>query len=383
MAGLNLLHLNTGYATRKVHSHLIEHLSELGHQQTIYAPVRSMQEIGGNQHQAFSSISYHYPYILKPWHRILFRRKVKNSFQFLNENEDLTNYTLTHSHFLYSDGAVSLMIKKQYGIPYVVSVRNADYNAFMKLRPDLKWRRDQILKEAAAIVFLSPAYKEKVLKKLPDKLADDVLYKSIVQPNGLNEFWFETPLPNKSNNDKSKIRLLYVGEMKRNKNVFNLVKAAFSLSKEMDVELTLVGGGGNDERRINKLISQPGYSFVQRTGVIKDKVKLREIYRSHDVFVMPSRRETFGVVYIEALSQGTPVIHSKGQGIDGYFEDGIISCRVNPDNPTEIEKKILYLFNKSDNVKQKCRDEAKKFSWDNIANKYNQIYSNLSFKCVE
>jgi len=380
MNGLNILHLNTGYATRKVHSHLIEHLSELGHQQTVYAPVRDLQEKGGNQKDTLPGVTYYYPYILKPRHRVLFRKKVKNSFQFLETNEDLANFSLTHSHFLYSDGAVSLKIKEKYRIPYLVSVRNADYNAFMKLRPDLKWRRDKILREAAAVVFLSPAYKEKILKKLSGEIADNVLSKSVVQPNGLEEFWFEYPLSLKS--DKEKIRLLYVGEKTRNKNVFNLIKAAYSLSKRMDVELTLVGGGGNDERRINKIIAQPGYSFVNRTGVIKDKVKLREIYRSHDVFVMPSRRETFGVVYLEALSQGTPVIHSKGQGIDGYFEDGAVSCRVDPDNPTEIEKKILYLFNKSDNVKQKCRDEAIKFSWHSIAKKYHQIYSNLSFKRV-
>ena len=43
---------------------------------------------------------------------------------------------------------------------------------------------------------------------------------------------------------------------------------------------------------------------------------------------MPSRYETFGLVYGEAMSQGLPIIYSKGQGVDGYFKEGTVGYGV-------------------------------------------------------
>lgn len=51
------------------------------------------------------------------------------------------------------------------------------------------------------------------------------------------------------------------------------------------------------------------------------KKQLREAFSISDIFVMPSKPETFGLVYVEALSQGLPILYAKGEGFDGYFDE--------------------------------------------------------------
>ena len=57
---------------------------------------------------------------------------------------------------------------------------------------------------------------------------------------------------------------------------------------------------------------------------------------------MPSFPETFGLVYVEAMSQGLPIIYTKGQGIDGYFEDGKVGYPVNTKDSNDIVKKLRW-----------------------------------------
>ncbi len=71
---------------------------------------------------------------------------------------------------------------------------------------------------------------------------------------------------------------------------------------------------------------------------------LMPLYREADVFLLPSRRETFGLVYAEAISQGLPVLYGRGQGFDGQFEDGRVGYAVDPDDPVAIADKVLSIL---------------------------------------
>jgi glycosyltransferase involved in cell wall biosynthesis len=94
----------------------------------------------------------------------------------------------------------------------------------------------------------------------------------------------------------------------------------------------------------------------------------------HDVFVMPSFKETFGVVYLEALSQGLPILHSIGQGVDGFFDDSRVSEAVDPGSIADIARGIRELAQRRDDVRNSCIDQVRPFSWDRIASRYDQLY---------
>jgi glycosyltransferase involved in cell wall biosynthesis len=277
-----------------------------------------------------------------------------------------------HAHFLYSDGAVALRLNESRGVPYVVAVRNTDLYAFMRYRPDLNGIRDRVLSHASRVVFLSQAYRDALERRLHRAMRDRIAGKSIVIPNGVKRDWLEPP-PRREDDQSRLLRLLYVGDVSPNKNLRRLLDAAARLASMRPVRLTLVGGGG-DEGAMAGLIASGRFPFVTLRGRIEDPSALREVYRQHDVFVMPSRRETFGVVYVEALSQGLPVVHSRGQGVDGYFQPGTVAEAVDPDDPADIAAKVEALADRLPGVRKACVREAARFDWGRIAQSYAQVY---------
>jgi len=79
-----------------------------------------------------------------------------------------------------------------------------------------------------------------------------------------------------------------------------------------------------------------------------DKEKLLSIYRNHQIFAMPSKHETFGLVYIEALLQGLPILYSRNEGIDGMYGSEIGEA-VKNSSIEEIELRLSKLIDNLDN----------------------------------
>ena len=92
---------------------------------------------------------------------------------------------------------------------------------------------------------------------------------------------------------------------------------------------------------------------------------------------MPSKGETFGLVYIEALTQGLPIIYSINDGIYGYFDKSFGEA-VNPNKMDSISagiKKIIYNYDKYDfNIKEIIANH----NWQEIAKKYLSVYKEIS-----
>jgi glycosyltransferase involved in cell wall biosynthesis len=153
-----------------------------------------------------------------------------------------------------------------------------------------------------------------------------------------------------------------------------VLEAAALLAATRGVVLTLVGGGGDGAAEVEAQIASGRFPFARRLGRVDDPAALLEIYRQHDVFVMPSRLETFGVVYVEALSQGLPIVHSRGQGVDGYFPPGTVAAAVDPDNPADIAAKVTALADRLPAIRESCVREARRFDWDSIARSYADLY---------
>ena len=92
---------------------------------------------------------------------------------------------------------------------------------------------------------------------------------------------------------------------------------------------------------------------------------------------MPSKNETFGLVYIEALLQGLPVLYTSGEGIDGYFNN-IIGEKVDRFDKYEIAKKIEKMINNYDIYDIDTKTMTIQHNWQNIAKKYIKIYKQSS-----
>ena len=169
------------------------------------------------------------------------------------------------------------------------------------------------------------------------------------------------------------LKLLFVGKVCKRKNVSTIKKAMDILdSKGIKTTLTVIGNIAEQEeyekikndKRISCLSAMP-------------KEKLIEQYRSHDVFVMASFTETFGLVYAEALTQGLPVIYTKGQGFDGQFEEGTVGFAVDCTKPESIANNIKLILSDYEKMRRNCICLSKRFDWKSITLLYNEIYHNI------
>lgn len=374
---MNLVHICSDYSNQSLYRNMVTSLAGNKISQIVFVPTRTSSEV--NKYKIESKDTrVIYRHILRKMHRILFNRKIDLIFSVITREISLDKSGLIHSHFLFSDGAVALMIKKEYNIPYVVTVRNTDINIFFKYLYHLRSKGEEILLNAEKIIFITPKYKELLLDKYVSKKNYDVISQKVVTiPNGIDDFW----LRNKNDFDSSAgidtIRLLYVGDFTPNKNIKAIVKSVVELHSDgASIHLTIVGGGGYNSRITENLLNKVDKSLVTVLKRTSDKQELLDIYRRNNLFIMPSFRETFGIVYLEAMSQGLPIIYTQNQGIDGYFSVRSPGYSVDPYSIIDIKSKILLSFNNYEELSSNALYQVDNFAWKDISGKYRELYSN-------
>lgn len=112
------------------------------------------------------------------------------------------------------------------------------------------------------------------------------------------------------------------------------------LAKEIPGVIYLVCGDGDDRKRLEDKAKKLGVQgHVIFTGYVPEEEKIKH-YRLADVYVMPSRGEGFGFVFLEAMACGVPVVASKVDGGREAVRDGKLGIIVDPDNQDEIKTAI-------------------------------------------
>lgn len=299
------------------------------------------------------------------------QNKVYKEYLNLYKNEELD---LIHAHTLFSNGEIALRAHKEFNIPYIVAVRDTDLNIFMKYRKHLNKLATEILLNSERIVFLSENYRQKLLdKKFLKKHYEEILNKSVIIPNGISEFYhnnyfykstISTELDHKD--------IVTVGYISKRKNQITVAK---TINKYFPTEYQYLTIGKVKSKRIfNKLIQYPFYKYINFMG----KEELINYYRSSYIFVMPSITETFGLTYVEAMSQGLPVIYSRGQGFDGQIEEGVVGYSVDPFDKEEISKAIDKISNNYQYYSLNATNKSREFNWSLINDKYNEIYDSIT-----
>lgn len=370
-----ILQIASDFSNTKVHSNLFRELDSLGINQVVFNPIRTIRRdtIGKNEFQA-QHTRFVYSDVVKPYHHYLYHVKQHCLFRALRNRVDVTDINLTHAATLMTDGGVAYRLYKKYHIPYVVSVRNTDINVFLDKMPHTWCDAKKILLNAQKIFFISQGLKTKFESlKVVKPILHQIENKIILMPNGIDDYY----ISNIRQDHRKGHGVIYIGDFSNNKNVLRLGKAILLLREEKgfeDVTLTIVGGGNNEDQSVEHMIdSNP--SVFKYLGKVYDKAKLCEILGENRIFAMPSINETFGLVYIEALSQNLPVLYTKGQGIDGLFDD-TIGIGVNPLSVQEIKEALQSLLHNSGNYSNSSID-FNAFRWSTIAEKYSDYYRDL------
>jgi glycosyltransferase involved in cell wall biosynthesis len=106
----------------------------------------------------------------------------------------------------------------------------------------------------------------------------------------------------------------------------------------------VIVGDGGDRARIKQLVGSLGISrSVTMAGAVKDS-ELPEYYNLCDVFAMPSKGEGFGIVFLEALACGKPVLAGNTDGSRDPLQDGRVGVLVNPDSVSDIAQALVAIL---------------------------------------
>jgi len=372
---MRVLHVNNGFCDSKVHQNLTKKLDRLNIEQIVYCPVRDMMYVDKNRVDG-EHIQYVYSLVIKKWYRYVYHYKQWKLYKDLKSRVDIGSVNYIHAHTLFSDGGLAYKAYKEYGVKYSVAIRSTDLNGFIRLLKHTYPAGRKILLHADKIFFISKGIMNSFVNtSFARTILNEIKSKFVLVPNGIDDYWHEHITHEK----RSGHDVLYIGDFSANKNVVRLAEAILDLRHEKDFEdvrLIIVGGevhgGGhrNDGKTQAMIDAHP--NAIVAMGKIYDKEKLMKVMRSCSMFAMASIYETFGLVYVEALSQNLPVVYTKGQGIDGMF-DNTVGIGVNPLSVIEIKNAIKTILQNHDCYGNQ-HVNFKDFDWAEIADKYCSYY---------
>jgi phosphatidylinositol alpha-mannosyltransferase len=138
-----------------------------------------------------------------------------------------------------------------------------------------------------------------------------------------------------------------------------------------------IAGKGVDEDKLRSYVKENRIPHVTFLGFISDEEKIYHLHRA-DVFCAPAHRgESFGIVLIEAMAAGCPVVAGDNEGYSSVMKDtGAISL-VNPNDTTDFARRLeLMLYDEElrELWKKWAKEYVKEFDWTPIITQYEEIY---------
>lgn len=369
-----ILHISNDFLWTKVHKNLYTQLDRLGVPQHIFTPLRKHSNPDNNKIDfTVPGSAVRFSSVLSGYHRVFFKQKIRKLFRDLDAHGIAGHCDLVHATTLFSDGALAYELFRKYGKPYIVSVRNTDINMFLKYKPHLIFLARKILDNAHRLVFISQSNFDNFFRHpLVTLFALRYWKKAVVINNGIDRLWLDNIDRRKRTHAK---RILFIGRFDRNKNAVRLIQAFLALhALRPDLTLSLVGSNGPQQRKVEWLAARHP-DCITFHGPVEAGPALIDICRASDLFAMASHHETFGLVYVEALSQGLPVLFTQGQGIDGSFTEPV-GVAVDPSSVADIRRGLEQMI---DNYASFTTSELRfdRFMWEHIAGRYLDMYRTI------
>ena len=167
--------------------------------------------------------------------------------------------------------------------------------------------------------------------------------------------------------------LIYVGRLSAEKQIERIKPV---LENIPDASLALVGDGPY-RNQLEKIFENTKTNFI---GYLAGE-ELASAYASGDIFLFPSSTETLGLVLLEAMAAGCPVIGANKGGIPDIINDGINGCLYEPDQKDkgelsliEATRRIIYNPDKKETMRLSAREEAEKWGWDKATLQLKNFY---------
>lgn len=367
------------FNTSSLYEFLFETISSDDMQQEVFIPMYKKQELiqqygtVRRYQKDKEGIKYYYLKILHPIMRFMLHFRALFITRYIKKKYAIQKYDVIHAHSLLFNGSVARNLSKKYNKPYIVAVRNTDLEVLSKL-PIYKKTARKIMKDASEIIFISESLKDKFQRQV--FMWDATIERKIsVIPNGISDEWYIEDIQHHQFT-KEKIKFVYQGTLLERKRVEYVLSIIKKLNEDgYNCEYKIYGEGPCKNLIKNRIKEYGLDQKVQIYPWTNDYAQIKKNYCEADIFIMPSYDETFGISYIESLACGTPVIYTKGDGIDGMLQKNQGKSLFGNDlmHDCMIVKEMIENYDQYYNCTRN-----KKFTWKAIGNQYIEIYKSVN-----
>lgn len=206
-------------------------------------------------------------------------------------------------------------------------------------------------------------------------------FQTFILPNTVN---LENYQPNAKSSNlikhyhlEDKTVLLTLGRLdykERYKGFDEVLEVLPNLIDEIPNVVYMIVGEGRDRQRLEEKVKLLGVEkYVIFTGFVTESEKA-DYYRLADAFVIPSKGEGFGIVCLEAMACGIPIVASKVDGSREAVRNGLLGILVNPDDPQDVKAGILEALKRPRGVVPEGLDY---FSNENFERRCHQMLDSL------
>lgn len=287
-------------------------------------------------------------------------------------------YDLTHSFFTVPCGFISLLLKWQYKLPYIISLRGSDVPGYSDRFPviykTIKPLVRLIWKKSSAVIANSSDLRKLALRT-NDNQKIDLIY------NGIDTENFQPKIESRPI-DKF-IITTGASRITGRKGIKYLIAAMREIIKDHPkVHLKLMGDG-NERESLEKLSKELNLEkHVQFLGRIP-REKTAPYYQEASIFVLASFNEGMSNAMLEALASGLPIISTATGGAKELVQSGINGFVVGMKNSEDLAEKISRLIANPglcEKMGKKSRKIAGKMSWKSVAEQYFEEYKKINEK---
>jgi L-malate glycosyltransferase len=283
---------------------------------------------------------------------------------------------IIHSHWIVPQGLPAYICRKIYRIPHVISSHVADAQVFSTRRVPVIILK--LILSGTDFLTTNSSYTKRVIMDLVP-----VPCPCRVIPMGVN---IPVCIPNTTTATDAP-RILFVGRLIAWKGVDTLIRAMVPVLENKSGAILSIVGEGPTRGHLEQLARDLGISKnIQFLGRV-DETSLDNLYALASVLVLPSRQykgmvmEGLGVVLLEAMARGVPVIGSDIGGIPDIISNGENGYLFSPDNSTDLAQKILLISGDSMLIEQfrnrGLETVQMRFSWKEISQQFTDIYQQL------
>jgi len=235
--------------------------------------------------------------------------------------------------------------------------------------------------EAARIIAVSGWMKSEVLTRLktPEDKVEQI-------PNAVEPLKFEGPVDAMAararwNVGEGQKMITAVGRLTPQKGFDDLIRAYPAIRRAVPESRLVIVGDGHMRTELESIADQEHVREVTTfTGFISDG-ELVEALRSSDVVVVPSRFEPFGIIALEAMAAGVPLVVSRVGGLKEIVDDSMDGIEVEPNNPSAIAEATIRILSDKElasRLAARGEEKVKSYSWENVAKRTLGVYQDAA-----